>query len=532
MKGAAKASRARAAGPRRRRRATGPERLRVDPGSVSLLGYKARKIARSEGRSYTTASGDYHLRYELAANRDESRSYYQDNALYCGVIDRAVDNIVRGGFGLQITTDDKAFNDRAERLRAEAWRRPEIRGVTSGLQVERLVCRDVLVAGDVGTAFIDEGRRTAQFQLIESERITDGRGGTGVALDRLGRPTEYQVADYTASGQISGARFTKYGPDVFRLIFDPKRISQSRGTPVLISAFPYVNRIEDACSSEALAMQVLARLGFMVTDSEAAKNAYATSRADADASNTSEKFEWAQRIHDLGSALVFHGPPGSKVEGIARNIPGQMFVPAVRMFLRLMGLPIGLPLELVLLDWSETSYSSAQAALEQAYTTFVGWQQILTDLFYDPVLNWQLDQWMADERLPAFPGGGAAVERTWIRPPFMWFDQLKTAQSWGVKMDRGLVTHAEACKAAGRDRPELNAARKAEFDDAIRDAQDLEKKYPGVHVDWRLFCGLLSEDAPVENPEQDADKPRKLPDGSEGPTGGAGEEPVPAKKKE
>ena len=281
-------------------------------------------------------------------------------------------------------------------------------------------------------------------------------------------------------------------------------------------------------------MQVLARLGFMVTDNDAKVAAYGSSRADPNAQNTEGQLDWAQRIHDLGSALVFHGPPGSKVEGIARNIPGAMFVPAVEMFLRLMGLPLGLPLELVLLDWSKTSYSSAQAALEQAYTAFIGWQQLLQDLFSDPVLNWQLDQWMADGRLAPRPGGGAAVKRTWIRPPFMWFDQLKTAQSWGVKMDRGLALHAEACKAAGRDRGDFLVDRAREIEEAISAAQVIEKAHPGVKVDWRLFAGLLPEsaNAPVTNPAQDAKSPRTPPDGSAPPAGGAGDEPPPAGSEE
>lgn len=508
--------------------------LRTSSETVSKLGYKARRQARSEGRSYSTASGDWHQRYDFAGNRDESRAYYMDNALFRGVIDRAVDNAIRRGFSLQIKTEDEKFNALAEALRAETWRAPEIRGNLSGLQVEKLVCREVMVAGDIGRLFMEEGRERAQFQLVESERITDGRGGTGVTVDRIGRPQNFQVAEYSALGLVNGGQAENYGPEVFALIANPERISQTRGTPALVSAFPFINRIEDTCESEALAMQVLSRLAFSVCDDEATRSAYNTSRADPNAQDTTDQLDWAQRIHDVGSAIVFHGPRGSKVEGIARNIPSDMFVPAVRMFLRIMGLPLGLPLELVLLDWSQTSYSSAQAALEQAYTVFVGWQCILQDLFYEPVLNWQLDQWMADRRLPPYPGGGAAVKRSWTPPPFMWFDQLKTAQSWGVKMDRGLVTHGEACKSAGRDRGELNDDRQAEFDDAMRRAAQLEEKYPGVKVDWRLFCGLLPQtaNAPVTNPAQEAKDPRSPAGGSAPPAGGAGAEPPPADSEE
>lgn len=485
---------------------------------ASSFGYRARTIAREEGRSYQTGSGDYHLRYDLNGNRDESRAYYQDFALYSGVIDRAVDNIVRHGFALQIKTDDAKFNAKAEELRKEAWRRPEIRGNLSGLQVEQLVCRDVLVAGDMGVAFIEEGRESSQFQLIEAERITDGRGGAGVTLDKLGRVQQYRVADYTPTGRIS-SRFTTHTPETLSLVADPRRISQTRGTPALVSAFPYINRIEDMATSEALAMQILSRLAFSVIDPEAKANGYGNSRSDPDAQDTEDRLDFADRIHDLGKALVFNGPPGSKVEGIARNIPGPNFEGAVRMFLRIMGLPIGLPLELVLLDWSQSNYSSARAALEQAYTAFKRWQGLLVNLFYEPVLNWQLNQWMSDDRLPPYPGGAAAIKRVWIPPPFLWLDALKEAQAWGVKLDRGMVTYAEVCASLGRDIQDVRAERKAEFRDAIVTANELMSEFPGVRIDWRYFAGLLPGNGPTA-PDAKAPRGSKTPEpGGDRPDG-------------
>jgi capsid protein len=165
------------------------------------------------------------------------------------------------------------------------------------------------------------------------------------------------------------------------------------------------------------------------------------------------------------------------------------------MYLRILGLPLGLPLEFILLDWSGTNYSSARAIFEQAYQRFVIWQTMLADEFLTPVIEWKIDEWYSQGllkgRLPA------DLTIYWNRPTYPWIDQLKEVQAKGSMVDRGFATHAEVCKSRRLDRAELVAAHKAEIINAIQTAQEIAADptiadYVAKHsitIPWEQFAG-------------------------------------------
>ncbi len=247
-----------------------------------------------------------------------------------------------------------------------------------------------------------------------------------------------------------------------------------------------LHRINDVCDSEAIAWQMLARLAVSVTREDGAVLAYGESEPDPEKSTGDTSGDLSMRMTELDYALIFHGNPGEKVQGIERNIPGKDFSESLRMFLRLLGLPLGLPLELILLDWTKGNYSQSRAVLEQAYQTFLGWQKLLEASVHSAVYEWKVEGW---QRAGVLPARADAMAHEWIKPSFPWIDKLKEAQSYGVLLDRGLTTHALACKALNMDRGEVVAARVAEVEDAIKRAKEI-KEATGVDVPWQMFCGL------------------------------------------
>ena len=157
----------------------------------------------------------------------------------------------------------------------------------------------------------------------------------------------------------------------------------------------------------------------------------------------------------------------------------------------MIGLASGMPLELILLDWSQANYSQSRAVLEQAYQTFCDWQDLLEDLHYQPLFDWQLNALLKEAGAKA-PAEGVIVE--WTRPAFAWIDQLKEAQARGLKMDRGFALHADVLKELGRDREQVVMGREREIRDAIEKAKQI-KADTGVDVSWQLFCGLSAPKA-------------------------------------
>lgn len=463
--------------------------------AYSALGYRAVRTLTSDGVSSISASGDANLQFDRPRLVGMSRDLFRSNAIYNGMVNRSVAYIVGNGFQLQATSEDKDTNKKIESLWSKWRKKPEITGLLTGKQVERMLCREMLVAGDTGVIKTNK----ALVQLVESEQIVGNRNVSddGIDKDKLGRPTGYWVGRYNRNGHIDLRTSTKIPAEHFLFLTDPDRPSSTRTVPPSQSSFAMLHRINDVCDAEAIAWQMLSRMAISITRAGGPEAAYNESREDEALSSTDAEGDFATRIHDLAYALVFHGEQGEEVKGIDRNLPGKDFGESIRMFLRMLGLPLGLPLELILLDWTKSNYSQSRAVIEQAYQTFREKQDLLVDGYYDPVFVWKLKQWV-DQGLFDMPEDG--ISYNWIPPSFPWIDQQKEADAYGRKVELSFCTLTEACKSLGRDREEVIAGRRREVEEAIAIAADIKER-TGVDVDWKLFAGLEAQKATAPKPE-------------------------------
>ena len=465
-------------------------------GTYTQVGYRTARVAIRDGLTFSQAAGDAHMITDRNRLVVQSRSFYRNNAIYKGMVDRAVSYIVGNGFGLQVT---KGNTKTVEKLWKEFYKRPEIRGLLSGSEVSQMVNREVILTGDNANIKTNAGL----IQMIESEQIKGktGKYDDGINKDTSGAPKSYHVCPYNSRGQLSQANATDIKPGDMIFITCPDRPSSTRGVPACQSAFAMLHRINDVCDSEAIAYQMLSRLALSVTRQSGAEHGHAESVEDPAKSSDDSL---TSRMTELDYALIYHGEEGEEVKGIERNIPGKDFPASLRMFLRLLGLPLGLPLELVLLDWTESNYSQSRAVMEQAYQTFTLWQDKLDSFFYRPYLEWKLAEWKAAGLIRS-----TKIEYEWIKPTFPWIDQLKEAKAYGEKVDRGFTSHTTVCKTLGSDRDAVVALITKETIDAINIAKKIEAE-TGVKVDWRPFAGKLEKPAvPEENTEESDDSEAK-----------------------
>jgi len=458
-------------------------------GTYSSTGYKSASVISGEGRSYSEGSGSLHTGWDRLRLINQSRGFMRENSLYKGMLERAVGYIVGNGFGLQIKTSSKTFNSAAEALWKQSWRRPEHRGLLAGRRVERMICRELLTCGDTGINLLGSGK----LQMIEAEQIAGKKlNDDGVKTDNYGVPQGYWVSPYGRGGRVVRSKADLKKPKDFLFIADPERPSGLRAVPPCQSVFPMLHRINDVCDSEAIAWQLLARLAVSITREAGQELGYKDSKDPKDPKDdeSATDTEAATRLTELGYALIFHGEPGDEIKGIEHNIPGKNFSESLTMFLRLLGLPLGIPLEVILLDWTKSNYSQSRAVLEQAYQAFLGWQMLLEEHFYTPVLEWQIKRWIKSKLLkPTKNIIDQGVNHIWIKPTFPWIDQLKETQAHGAQVDRAFTTHAMVCKSRGLERDDVVDARVAEVTDAINRAKAIEAATE-VKVPWQLFAGL------------------------------------------
>lgn len=461
-----------------------PQKLVIEnhQGRYTALGFRSAAVANREGRAYSSGSGDAHSRYDRPRLIKQSRAFYRDNPIYKGMIDRAVSYIIGNGFELQVKTNSQSFNKKIERLWKDFQKKPEIRGLLSGPECGRMTLSEVMIAGDTGAIKTNKGL----LQQVEAEQISSRvQARDGIEKNMFGAPVTYWICPYNENGYLRTGSARKISPADFLFITNPDRISSTRGVPACQSSFPMLHRINDICDSEAIGMQLLSRLVVAITREEADQKAYIESKADPAKAGTDTSGELATRLTELSYAIMFHAKPGEKIEGIDRNIPGKNFGESIRMFLRLLGLPLGLPLEIILLDWTKSNYSQSRAVLEQAFQSFIFWQGKIADFYYSPLFDWKLEAW----RESGFVGNRKDVPYSWIRPSYPWIDQLKEAKAKAEMTERGFMTHGEVCKSRGQDREEVVAMR----DKEVRDAIDRSKKIEAdtsVKVPWQIFAGL------------------------------------------
>jgi len=460
------------------------------------FGYRAATTATADGRAYLSYSGDKHLDYHRKQLLAQSRDFERNNAIYLGMVERMVSYIVGNGFGLRVKTSSRQANRALEGLWRQWWKRPEIRGLLSGPQVIRQVCRELIVAGDTGAVKTDK----ATIRLIEAEQIDHQALSDGISKDDYGAPMFYYVAPYNSAGRVDVMRAQGVQAKDFLFVTNPTRPSQTRGVPQFQSAFPVIHMLADIMTSEAISWQQLSRYAVSITREAGPAAGFIESAVDEDKSDD-EGDDTTTRVTELDYALLFHGQPGEKLEGVNRNIPGANFPESVRMFLRLLGLPAGLPLEIILLDWTKSNYSQSRAVLEQAFETFQAYQDLLEEQFYGPLLAWKLEHWSQDigsralEEIRSGMRSDGTPSYEWIRPTYPWLDVKAEAEAHAAKLDRTLTTHAHVCKSQKLDREDVLSTRKAEVEEAIQMAQEIEKKFEGVKVPWQIFAGLAAPSA-------------------------------------
>ena len=444
-------------------------------GTYTAVGYHSARVATNEGRAASGGNANLHYEYDRERLINQSREFTRDNAIYKGIIERMAAYIVGSGFKLEIISKSKTLGNAIESNWNDYWKYPEVRGIISGPRVEKMVAREILTAGDTGCLKIKGG----SIQLVEAEQIKGPNSLTdGIKKTEYGKPIAYYVSPYAKGGRDNTRKAKAYSPKNFIFVTDPDRPSAIRSVPPCQASFPMLHRINDVCDSEAIAWQMLAKIAVSITRENGPGQGYADSETDTSDSD-------AYRIQELENAMIFHGGIGDEIKAVSHDLPGKDFPASLMMFLRMLGLPLGLPLEIILLDWTKSNYSQSRAVLEQAFQNFQSWQMLIEQSFLNPILDWKIREWASARLLP----NNRNYQISWIKPKFPWIDQLKEAQAQALKLDRGFDTLSGVAKSLQTDRDKLLQVRESEIREAIAIAQKI-KAETGQEVPYQLFCGL------------------------------------------
>lgn len=425
------------------------------------FGYRGAVQTRLESSWSASSSrtGTRHLRLEnLQSMRDRSRGLDRNNVIAAGLLDRVVENVVGSGFTPQATTPDRAWNRMAEQLWRDWEERCDVREYVEFRQMQALVLRAVLRDGDVGINLLPE---THRLQAIEGDlivtpnsRLVDSTVVDGVELNRVGRPLAFHIS----TGDTIGLGKTK-PISAANFVFLPrlKRLNQVRGEPAFSQVFPLFDQVDGYLEAVVVAARMAACYGLLFREPSHVPGTLPV-KADAAGTNRPKVYLEPGMTKWIGEA--------DEVIQVKPEQPTQSMPEFVATLLRFCGLHLGLPLELIYLDFSRTNYSSARAALLQAWRSFEALQLWFERRFLRRIWRWNVSHWIKEGELPdpgMVDGRPVMWDHQWQAPPWQWVDPVKEAQAIAMGLDLNLTTLRDEAAKLGRDWEDLLDQRIAEL---------------------------------------------------------------------
>lgn len=421
------------------------------------------------------ASPDRHLDLtNLAYLREMCRAHDRQGSLFSGVLNRAVSNIVGPNFSIEAATGDRALDQQINDVmgpRMEASRF-DAAGILSLRQYLATALRAVWNDGEAVAVKVNDGSIVGfeADQIVTPSNTKGARVVLGVELNNVNRPTAYwlrgrqTVGDYGATDPAATDAVRVPAPYVLRPAYRT-RFGQTRGVPFLASILGMYERLDSYIENESLASVANAMASWKITR-EAGTDMGGASVDGLDGIETnddgatSETFEKIQQMEPLS---VFDLGPGEDMEMVASNRPGPQFEGYTMLICRLVGAGIGFPLELLLLDFSKTSFSSARASLSEAQRNFRFWQGFLRENACDPWWTWQVDRAIAAGDLPADP---RCYFYKGLWPAWNYVDPWRESQANDLQRQMLVKSRSQIIRESGREPEDV-------FDEIAEDERQL-----------------------------------------------------------
>lgn len=303
--------------------------------------------------------------------REISRELDQNNGLAVGLLDRTVENVVGPeGFQHQPNTGNEDLNKQlADDF--EFWLENYADGIgeTHGWELFGYGKRTEHCDGDImwhldedehdgeGALFAIEGHRVftpRRPKLKDSYRMKHG-----FVLDRRGRRSGMWVSDESHENPWANANkgvWLKAGE--FLQWKRRKRINQTRGEPTFTPVIKDLDDRDELLLFEKVGAKLVASQGFWIETDQPSNAAAALGHGDAD----------GERAQYCEPGQILYGK--GKAHSLISNRPSDNFDPFVKLIDRTIGLPLGLPYELVTLDFSHVNFAASRNLLNQAWRHF------------------------------------------------------------------------------------------------------------------------------------------------------------------
>ncbi|BAK75397.1 phage portal protein, lambda family [Pseudogulbenkiania sp. NH8B] len=437
------------------------------------------------------ASADADLLPELGTLVARSRDLTRNNGIATSGIQTLVDNVVGVGLRLSATPDYRALGRTAEwamqwqRNTERLWREfasstdCDVARTLNFAGMTELMFRSQISDGDSLALPLWLGRPGARFktcfQVVESDRLSNPNNQAdsrtlrgGIEFNGYGEPLAYNIrkthpGDYLMGvASVAGewervpAR-TVWGRLRVVHLHDKERTGQSRGKPIMSAVIQQFKMLDKYAGAELDAAVINAMMAAFIEtemDSEALLELLGGTPEKADA----EVKRRNRGRPKLKSGSIIPLYPGEKMAPFMPARPAAQFEAFTVAVMRHIAAALGLPYELLLKDFSKTNYSSARAALLEAWRMFRSRREKLATYWAQPCYELWLEEAVNKGLIEApdfYQNRAAYCRAKWIGPGRGWVDPVKEAQAAQIRMNAGISTLEAECAEQGLDWEEV-----------------------------------------------------------------------------
>lgn len=438
-------------------------------------------------------SADADLLSDLPTLMARSRDLARNNGLMSGGMQTLRDNIVGSTLRLSATPDYRLLGWSREQAREWANHTEALHrswADTTECDAARSLNLLGLTLQALGSAMLNgdalalplwlprPGQRWAtRLMLIESDRLAtplelrhrDNIRG-GIEFDTWGAPQAYYILKHhpgdlfcTRAASQEYERIPAYTPWGRKRVIhlhDKERTGQSRGKPVVSGVMRELRMAGEYATNElkaSVANSLIAAFLESDLDQESAARLFGEEPAQVWRNNLKEARK-AGTFSRLQGTAVIPLPPGAKVSTVAPGRPNPAFEAFMLAALRNIAAGMNLPYELLLKDFSKSNYSSARAALLEAWRYFHGRRRWLTDYWLRDIYELWLEEAINAGAVQA--PDYYARRYAYSRARFLfggrgWVDPVKDAQAAEIRLRAGLSTREKECAEQGEDWEEV-----------------------------------------------------------------------------
>ncbi len=320
---------------------------------------------------------------------------------------------------------------------------------------------------------VDPVRLRTPFDRMGSPEVRDG-----VRLGPLGEPVGYFIAN-PGDGQmvspLSCASFIELPPrrghrPVVMHRFHAKVPEQVRGVSVLAPAMSFFRNFADYLDYELVGAIIAASFPVWIEKDPALDpNRMGGVKHEPNADGTTSSYM------EVPPGQIMYGNAGEKPHILKSDRPGNSFEIFVETVLRAVGAATGMPYEVISKDFSKTNYSSARAALQEAWRVFELYQDWMIGGFCQPTWEMFFEEAVLRGRIRLPQGAPDFYEyraeycaASWVGPERTNVDPVKEMVADIMGLNAGITTLADIAAKRNKDW-ESQAKQRARERETFRD---------------------------------------------------------------